>query len=730
MITLPPFKSFLASNIPSVYDNTLSYYDELTKLIGYLEQVVVPAINTNSENIDKLDASFKQLKEYVDHYFDNLDVQEEINNKLDDMAESGQLADIIAQYLELAGVLAFDTLADLEDADNITAGSTTRILSKDKMNDGYGAYYKIRALTNTDIIDGDKIIALNNYPALVGEKVADFMAPLGASQGIYLASFFDNNTNINNYLYASQNGKTFKRIGKRPWNQARDADIIYYDNKFYAIITEINEDLSIGELYVSEDLVHWKHKSLYADLGQVDPTYRNYPCDWLVDGDKVYLVGACQVGTMVDDITGNTIRDFRIFIVEVTNMDYDHFTLGTPTIVSTFNYSLYDPTIIKSGSYYYMYAVKGGNEQGYTSGTIQTFRSSDLTSWNRLATTISTLDGYKFEAPSVLFTGTEYIMYIDSYTGTHGSNMHYITSANLSTWSIPKVLECEGYPTRHGSVHKIENGVAEKVIAAYQDRGDTLYTADLKRSIILPAVIGDYQNKYVKIATIKNYLDYRAFRMEFSIKDIENNFVDSKYFISIYKDNSTPTVDMYEEFYVPSRADKIVLRKIDDRTFELYYSTGTYTATPAVIINDVFGQDYDVIIPDEINIVDNMSAGTSYTATRSYGKLSTNDLFKIKKVATVASQTSITATFTYLTNWQSFSAIIFGRNNALMFQAQVNGSGVIDSGQAKAFDLTGQGKTYTVSIADNTVTVSGIDAYDEYTILVTDNTNSELTFSV
>ena len=93
MLTLPPFKAFLASNIPSVYDNTLSYYDELTKLIAYLEQQVVPVVNETA-------AVVGSLKEYVDHYFDNLDVQEEINNKLDEMVEDGTLTDIIAEYFD------------------------------------------------------------------------------------------------------------------------------------------------------------------------------------------------------------------------------------------------------------------------------------------------------------------------------------------------------------------------------------------------------------------------------------------------------------------------------------------------------------------------------------------------------------------------------------------------------------------------------------------------------
>lgn len=55
--------------------------------------------NTNWEQWkNDTDAAFKSLKEYVTNYFDNLDVQEEINNKLDAMMESGELDNIIEEF--------------------------------------------------------------------------------------------------------------------------------------------------------------------------------------------------------------------------------------------------------------------------------------------------------------------------------------------------------------------------------------------------------------------------------------------------------------------------------------------------------------------------------------------------------------------------------------------------------------------------------------------------------
>lgn len=98
LIPLPPFKAWLASNIPAVYDNTLSYYEELTALIKYLQDTVVPAVNTNAETITILSNAIEQLKQYVDSYFENLDVQQEINNKLDQMAADGSFDELLDKY--------------------------------------------------------------------------------------------------------------------------------------------------------------------------------------------------------------------------------------------------------------------------------------------------------------------------------------------------------------------------------------------------------------------------------------------------------------------------------------------------------------------------------------------------------------------------------------------------------------------------------------------------------
>ena len=52
-----------------------------------------------SENFDELQQLFNTLKQYVDDYFKNLDVQEEINKKLDLMSKDGTLERLIGNFI-------------------------------------------------------------------------------------------------------------------------------------------------------------------------------------------------------------------------------------------------------------------------------------------------------------------------------------------------------------------------------------------------------------------------------------------------------------------------------------------------------------------------------------------------------------------------------------------------------------------------------------------------------
>lgn len=92
--TVGPFRYFCQRVLPAVYGDELSYYELLCKVVDYLNKTL-ENVNDINGNVQELDAYVKQLKNYVDDYFTNLDVQTAINNKLDDMAKSGELQKIV-----------------------------------------------------------------------------------------------------------------------------------------------------------------------------------------------------------------------------------------------------------------------------------------------------------------------------------------------------------------------------------------------------------------------------------------------------------------------------------------------------------------------------------------------------------------------------------------------------------------------------------------------------------
>lgn len=94
---VPPFVQFCCAAVPMVFDDSLSYYEALCAMWKYLDETV-KVINNNALVTEDYIAKVEELKAYVEHYFDNLDVQEEINNKLDEMVTTGQLQALVNSY--------------------------------------------------------------------------------------------------------------------------------------------------------------------------------------------------------------------------------------------------------------------------------------------------------------------------------------------------------------------------------------------------------------------------------------------------------------------------------------------------------------------------------------------------------------------------------------------------------------------------------------------------------
>lgn len=148
--TISPFKNFCMTigALPTSYLESMSYYETLCWLCKYIEKTINPAINQNAE-------ALKELQSYVANYFDNLDVTEEINNKLDEMAESGALADII--NVEMIG-----SLSDLNTTNKTDLVSAINEVNDNISNININHYetFTVNDITKSDGINNVSILNL------------------------------------------------------------------------------------------------------------------------------------------------------------------------------------------------------------------------------------------------------------------------------------------------------------------------------------------------------------------------------------------------------------------------------------------------------------------------------------------------------------------------------------------------------------------------------------------
>lgn len=148
MNKLSKFEYWVQRTLPQVYDDSLSFYELLNKVVHFLNEVI-ESQNGTIEEVERLEGLYQELKNHVDTFFTNLDVQEEINNKLDGLVQDGTLDTIINQNI----FNGFNTkLAQLEQQlESVASGSpkgaytTLAELEADYPNGASGIY----VVTNT-----------------------------------------------------------------------------------------------------------------------------------------------------------------------------------------------------------------------------------------------------------------------------------------------------------------------------------------------------------------------------------------------------------------------------------------------------------------------------------------------------------------------------------------------------------------------------------------------------
>lgn len=176
-VTFPKFMNTLGI-IPTSYKDSMNYYENVAWLCKFLEETVIPTVNENGNAVQELQNLYVELNSYVSHYFDSLDVQEEINNKLDEMTENGTISALINNEIfnELNNKVLQNSLNIgniREIANNAIKSTDTNVIThemlsqevKEELTGGNTAVVGVNSISNINLQNNS--ISINNLDKLL-----------------------------------------------------------------------------------------------------------------------------------------------------------------------------------------------------------------------------------------------------------------------------------------------------------------------------------------------------------------------------------------------------------------------------------------------------------------------------------------------------------------------------------------------------------------------------------
>ena len=160
---LQPFRFWCQKVLPLVYDDSLSYYELLCKVVDYLNKTMED-VDVLEGDVTELHEAYKKLQNYVNTYFNSLDVQEEINNKLDSFVKDGTLNSLFLPYIQISPIFV-DSISNMTDRTKIYVLKT----------DGHLYSYRNNNWVDSGIAYGingiyPKNVDYNTWNNTIGEK--------------------------------------------------------------------------------------------------------------------------------------------------------------------------------------------------------------------------------------------------------------------------------------------------------------------------------------------------------------------------------------------------------------------------------------------------------------------------------------------------------------------------------------------------------------------------------
>lgn len=206
------------TNFPYIEEDfdALTNYGLLSKVVEYLNEVIS---NNNEQNtlMTNLYNAYVSLQDYVNNYFDNLDVQDEINNKLDKMAQDGTLTQLIKNYVDPYIAQQNIRITNVENlVESLASGSPK------------GVYATTAALISANPETGVYIVTTDGH---IYSWTHGGSTPVDL--GVYQATGIDNNSITSSML--KNNIVTYSKIGDKNLTTIED----YYKlNNIFVVDTD------------------------------------------------------------------------------------------------------------------------------------------------------------------------------------------------------------------------------------------------------------------------------------------------------------------------------------------------------------------------------------------------------------------------------------------------------------------------------------------------------------
>ena len=304
--------SLVVKFLNDVIDNQNEQNDSITNLYNAFLALQTYVNNTK----DTLENAFNTLDDYVRNYFANLDVQDEINNKLDAMAEDGSLIALIASYIPEIYPEMYGAVGDGE-TDDTTAIQTA-------INTSHTLHGKMNFMEKTYLISSPLTVYSNleingNNATIKTEDAIKMFVTSGASYlnihdlklvgndetdcyGFYLTCYYSdfNNLTIGN-VYTGFYIDTAPAAGTLVENRINNIKVYHY--KYAGLYLGVTDNNKATDGFLTNVIVS-------GDSGATYGIFIGSSAGWVIDGVHVY--GQNDRGIHLDNSNATNVSNFYI----------------------------------------------------------------------------------------------------------------------------------------------------------------------------------------------------------------------------------------------------------------------------------------------------------------------------------------------------------------------------------------------------------------------------------